>query len=80
MTFPDKYLEENPATKKLAEDAADGPDVDGVGVVLGAEEDLGGAVVLGDHLLGHWLAGVLLFHPETEDHYSQNIVMPLSSS
>ena len=61
------YLEEDPAAQQLAEDAADGPDVDGVGVVLGTEQDLWGAIVLGHHLLGHRLAGVLLLHPETEN-------------
>ena len=61
------YLEQYPPAEQLPEDAADGPDVDGVGVVLGTEQDLWGAIVLGHHLLGHWLAGVLLLHPETEN-------------
>ena len=63
ITFPDTYLEENPATKKLAEDAADGPDVYWVRVMLGAQQDLWGAVVLGHHLLGHRRPGVLLLNP-----------------
>ena len=32
----------------LGEDAADGPDVDGAGVLVGAEQDLGSAVPQGD--------------------------------
>ena len=59
------YLEEDAAAEELAEDAADAPDVYGVGVVLGAQQDLGGPVVLGDHLLGHGLPAVLLLHPGT---------------
>ena len=61
------YLEEDAATEQLPEDAADAPDVYGVGVVLGPQEDLGGPVVLGDHLLGHRLPAVLLLHPATEE-------------
>ena len=57
------YLEEDAAAEELAEDAADGPHVDGVGVVLGAHEDLGRAVVLRHHLLRHVLVPVLLLHP-----------------
>ena len=41
------------AVEELAVDAADTPHVDGEVVVLGAEEELGRAVVLRDDLLGH---------------------------
>ena len=40
----DSYLEEDSSAEELSEDASDGPHVDGVGVVLGAHEDLGRAV------------------------------------
>ena len=55
-------LEEDAAAEELSEDAADGPHVDGVGVVLGAHEDLGRAVVLRHHLLRHGFVGVCLLH------------------
>ena len=59
----DSYLEEDAPAEELSEDASDGPHVDGVGVVLGAHEDLGRAVVLRHHLLRHVLRAVLLLHP-----------------
>ena len=62
------YLEQNPPAQELPEDAADRPHVDGVCVVLGAEEDLRGAVVLGDHLLGHVHPPVRLLHSEMENY------------
>ena len=68
------YLEQNPASKKLSEDAANGPDVDGVGVVLRAQQDLRGAVVLSHNLLGHRLARVLFFHPATRHDYFLEIL------
>ena len=67
--FKDTYLEQNPASEKLSKDAANGPDVDGVGVVLRAQQDLRGAVVLSHNLLGHRLARVLLLHPATRLDY-----------
>ena len=64
VTFrSDSYLEEDASAEELSEDASDGPHVDGVGVVLGAHEDLGRAVVLRHHLLRHVLRAVLLLHP-----------------
>ena len=42
-------VEDGFAGQQLGEDAADGPDVDGLGVVPGAEQQLGGAVPEGDH-------------------------------
>ena len=63
------YLEQYPPAEQLPEDAADGPDVDGVGVVLGAEEDLWRPVVLGDHLLGHVHPPVRLLHSATNATY-----------
>ena len=35
----------------LCKDATDGPDVNGAGVLVGPEKDLGGAVPQGDHLV-----------------------------
>ena len=57
------YLEEDSSAEELSEDAPDGPHVDGVGVVLGAHQDLGRAVVLRHDLLRHVLRSVLLLHP-----------------
>mmetsp|Transcript_12080 Transcript_12080/g.30515 ORF Transcript_12080/g.30515 Transcript_12080/m.30515 type:complete len:653 (-) Transcript_12080:267-2225(-) len=45
--------EERAAADHLRKDAADGPDVNGRGVVLGAQEDLGRAVPQRDHQLRH---------------------------
>ena len=71
--FKDTYLEQNPASEKLSKDAANGPDVDGVGVVLRTQQDLRGAVVLSHNLLGHRLAGVLFLHPATRRDYSGKV-------
>lgn len=43
-------LEERLAGGHFGEDAADGPDVDGAGVALGAEEDFWSSVPQGDNL------------------------------
>ena len=67
------YLEQYPPAEQLPEDAADGPDVDGVGVVLGAEEDLRRPVVLGHHLLGHVHPPVRLLHSATNATYQTYI-------
>lgn len=48
--------EEGLAVEELQEDAADGPDVDGGGVVRGVEQELGGAVPPRDHVLRHHVA------------------------
>jgi len=56
-------LKENSSAEEFCEDAADGPDVDAGCVVLGAHEDFGRPVVLGDHLLRHVHALVRLLHP-----------------
>ena len=61
------YLEQYPPAQELPEDAAHWPHVDGVCVMLGAQQDLGGAVVLGDHLLGHVHSPVRLLHSEMEN-------------
>lgn len=60
------YLEQYPPPQELPEDAAHWPHVYGVCVMLGAQQDLGGAVVLGDHLLGHVHSPVRLLHSEME--------------
>ena len=57
------YLKENPPTDELPEDAADRPDVDGVGVVAGAQQYLRRPVVLGYHLLRHRPAWVSFLNP-----------------
>lgn len=57
-------LEQNASAQKLAKDAAHAPHVDGRGVVFGAHEDLGSAVVLRHDLLSHVFAAVLFFDPE----------------
>ncbi|KAI9158770.1 Aspartate kinase FUB3 [Paramyrothecium foliicola] len=46
------------AEDELGEDGADGPDVDGAAVVLGAEEQLRGSVPAGDDVGRHVLVGV----------------------
>lgn len=50
--------EEGGAEDELGEDGADGPDVDGAAVVLGAEEQLGGPVPARDDVGRHVLVGV----------------------
>ena len=69
----DSYLEEDASAEELSEDASDGPHVDGVGVVLGAHEDLGRAVVLRHHLLRHVLRAVLLLHPAIKEEYLMSV-------
>lgn len=56
-------LEEDASAKQLGEDAAHGPNVDGVGVMAASHEDLRGAVVLRHHFLGHVTRLVRLLHP-----------------
>ena len=55
-------LEQDPPAQQLSEDAAHRPDVDGVGVVAAAHEDLRRAVVLRHHLLRHVPRLVSLLH------------------
>ena len=64
----DAYLEQYPAPEQLPEDAAHWPDVDAVGVMLGAQENLRGSVVLSDHLLGHVSVPVTLLHSEAKQY------------
>ena len=54
------------AHDELSKDGADGPDVDGARVVLGAKEELGGPVPAGDDVGGHDLVGVGEAAGETE--------------
>lgn len=49
----DEDLEERLAREELGEDAADGPEVDGLGVLLPGEDDLGGTIPAGGDVLGH---------------------------
>ena len=56
-------LEEDVSTEQLCEYTANGPDVNGRGVVPCPHQDLGGAVVLGHHLLGHVTVFVWLLDP-----------------
>lgn len=56
-------LEEDASSQQLSEDAAHGPDVNGVGVVTTPHEDFWGAVVLRYHLLSHVARLVQLLHP-----------------
>lgn len=56
-------LEEDAAAQQLREDAAYRPDVNGVGIVAAAHEDLWSSVVLSHHFLGHVPRFVRLLHP-----------------
>lgn len=67
-------LEEDSPTQQLAENAADRPQVDGVGVVLGAHQDLGRPVVLRYNLLGHVAPSVVFLNP------SESIVANLENT
>ena len=58
------YLEENPSTQELSENATDAPHVDGSGVMLGAHKDLRSSVILCHDLLGHVTRFIGLFNPE----------------
>ncbi len=60
-------LEEDPAAKKLPENATDAPHVNGGRVVLCAHQDFGCTVVLCHNLLGHVLALVWFFNPKNRD-------------
>lgn len=56
-------LEEDAPAQQLGEDAAHGPDVDGVGIVAAPHEDLRGPVILRHHFLSHVPSLVRLLHP-----------------
>lgn len=55
-------LEENAPPQQLSEDAAHGPDVDGVGVVAAPHEDLRSPVILCHNFLSHVPCLVRLLH------------------
>lgn len=46
-------MEEDASAQQLSEDAAYGPDIDGVGVVAAPHQDLWSSVVLRHHFLSH---------------------------
>lgn len=56
-------LEEDATAQQFCEDAADRPDVNGIGVVAAPHEDLWRPVVLRHHFLGHVPRLVRLLHP-----------------
>lgn len=55
-------LEKDASSEQFSEDTAHGPDVDGVGVMTAAHQDLGRSVVLRHHFLSHVTRLVRLLH------------------